>query len=126
MSTNVKATEKQVRFMHYYDYFVPKPDLETYEKRMSHIGWDKSRFLDFDEVVERVTNELLVALKGMVPCSGYDAYLRQEVARKVAGLRPGDEITLTSFGASFGKGANPGGCLTGERVVYRHREVTAQ
>ncbi len=109
--------------MHYYDYFVPKPDLETYEKRMSWVGWDKSRFLDFEEVVERVTNELLVALKGMVPCRGYDDYLRQEVARKVAGLRPGDEITITSFGASFGKGTNPGGCLTGERVVYMHPQA---
>lgn len=112
--------------MHYYDYFVPRPGLETYEKRMAWLGWDKSRLLSLEEVVERVTSELLGALKGMMPCRGYDEYLRQEVGKKVAAMRPGDEITLTSFGAAFGKGTNPGGCLTGERVVYMHPQVTAQ
>jgi len=104
----------------YYDYFVPKPSLETYEKRMAWLGWDKSRKLSFDDVVERVTSELLVTLKGMLPCRGYEECLRQEVAKRVAQMRPGDEITLTSFGAPFGRGTNPGGCLTGERVVYMH------
>jgi len=43
----------------------------------------------------------------------------------VAQMRPGDEITLTSFGAPFGRGTNPGGCLTGVRAVYMHPQVTA-
>lgn len=68
------------------------------------------KFISREDTIDAVRLEVTGCLKGMYRAANIDSFAVKIV--DTAKLSVGKEITETCYGTSFGKGINPGGCLT--------------